>query len=52
MKNIINYSVDDSGVLKVYKGNAILFEAQDFLGATDEEIGKFIDEVLNEEDKK
>ena len=44
----INYNVDDFGVLRVYKGNTILFEAQDFLSTPKSEIEKFIDENLNE----
>lgn len=49
MNNRINYNVDDFGVLRVYRGNAILFEAQDFQGATKEEIENFIEENLQGE---
>lgn len=48
MKNVINYNVDDYGVLRVYKGNAILLESEDWLGTPEEEIEKFIDENLEE----
>ena len=48
MSGKINYNVDDYGVLRVYKGNAILFEAQDFLSTPKAEIEKFIDENLEE----
>lgn len=44
MDNKINYNVDDFGVLRVYRGNAILFEAQGFQNATKEEIENFIEE--------
>lgn len=44
--NEINYNVDDFGVLRVYRGNTILFEAQDFLSTPKEEIENFIDENL------
>ena len=47
--NKINYNVDDFGVLRVYRGNAILFEAQDFLSTPKEEIENFIDENLQGE---
>ena len=49
MDDIINYNVDDYGVLRVYRGNTILFEAQDFLGTPQSEIEKFIDENIEEE---
>lgn len=49
MKNIINYNVDNFGVLRVYRGNTILFEAQDFLNTPKDEIEKFIDENLEGE---
>ena len=49
MQDIINYNVDDFGVLRVYRGNAILFEAQDFLNTPKNEIEKFIDECLEGE---
>ena len=49
MNNKINYNVDDFGVLRVYRGNAILFEAQDFLSTPKEEIENFIDENLQGE---
>ena len=49
MDKVINYNVDDYGVLRVYKGNAILFEAQDFLSTPKSEIEKFIDENIEEE---
>lgn len=48
MKNVVNYNVDDYGVLRVYKGNAILLESEDWLGTPREEIEKFIDENLEE----
>lgn len=43
----INYNVDDYGVLRVYCGNTILFEAQDFLSTPKSEIEQFIDENLH-----
>lgn len=46
MEQVINYNVDDYGVLRVYRGNAILFEAQDFLSTPREEIEDFIDENI------
>lgn len=46
MNNKINYNVDDFGVLRVYRGNTILFEAQDFSNTPKEEIENFIDENL------
>ena len=46
----INYNVDDKGVLRVYRGNMILFEAQDFLSTPKSEIEKFIDENLEGEE--
>lgn len=49
MKDVINYNIDDYGVLRVYRGNAILFEAQDFLSTPRSEVEKFIDENLEEE---
>ena len=49
MDNRINYNVDDFGVLRVYRGNAILFEAQDFLNTPKEDIENFIDENLQGE---
>ena len=49
MDDRINYNVDDYGVLRVYRGNAILFEAQDFLNTPKSEIEKFIDENIEEE---
>lgn len=49
MDNIINYNVDDYGVLRVYRGNTILLEAQDFLNTPESEIEKFIDENIEEE---
>ena len=48
-KQQINYNVDDFGVLRVYKGNTILFEAQDFLSTPKDEIVKFIDENIEEQ---
>ena len=48
MDKKINYNVDDYGVLRVYRGNAILFEAQDFASTPKKEIEKFIDETLDE----
>lgn len=48
MENIINYNVDDYGVLRVYRGNSILFEAQGFQGTTDDYIENFINEKLGE----
>lgn len=48
MDDIISYNVDDYGVLRVYRGNAILFEAQDFLSTPKSEIEKFIDENIEE----
>ena len=48
MDNRINYNVDDFGVLRVYRGNTILFEAPDFLSTPEEEIENFIDENLKE----
>lgn len=48
MDDRINYNVDDYGVLRVYRGNAILFEAQDFLDTPQSEIEKFIDENIEE----
>lgn len=45
-KQQINYNVDDNGVLRVYKGNTILLEAQDFLSTPKDEIEKFIDENI------
>lgn len=48
MKDVVNYNVDDYGVLRVYKGNAILLESEDWSGAPREEIEKFIDETLEE----
>lgn len=48
MKDVINYNIDDYGVLRVYRGNAILFEAQDFLSTPRSEVEKFIDENLEE----
>ena len=45
----INYNVDDNGILRVYRGNMILFEAQDFGNKTKSEIEKFIDENLEDE---
>ena len=50
MNNKINYNVDDFGVLRVYRGNVILFEAQDFLSTPKSEIEKFIDENLEGEE--
>ena len=49
MEKQINYNVDDYGVLRVYRGNAILFEAQDFLDTPEKEIENFIDEYLAED---
>ena len=46
MEDTINYNVDDYGVLRVFRGNTILFEAQDFLSTPKSEIEKFIDENL------
>lgn len=43
---VISYNVDDFGVLRVYCGRSILFEAQDFLGTPRAEIERFIDENL------
>ena len=48
-KQQINYHVDDFGVVRVYKGNTILFEAQDFLSTPKDEIEKFIDENIEEQ---
>lgn len=48
MDNIINYNVDDYGVLRVYRGNTILLEAQDFLGTPTSEIEQFINENIEE----
>lgn len=48
MEQIINYNIDDYGVLRVYKGNTILFESEDWLGTPDDEVEKFIDENLTE----
>lgn len=48
MKNVVNYNVDDYGVLRVYKGNTILFESEDWLGTPREEIENYIDENLEE----
>ena len=45
---IITYNVDDYGVLRVYRGKAILFEAQDFSHIAKCEIEDYIDEVLFE----
>ena len=42
----VNYNVDDYGVLRVYRGNAILFEIQDCGECTDNEIRKIINEEL------
>lgn len=44
----INYNIDDYGVLRVYRGKEILFEAQDFLSTPRAEVEKFIDENLEE----
>lgn len=52
MKDVINYNIDDYGVLRVYRGNAILFEAQDFLSTPRSEVEKFIDENLEEEEEE
>lgn len=49
MEKTINYNVDDFGVLRVYRGNTILFEAQDFLSTPKEEIENFIDENIQGE---
>lgn len=43
---VINYNVDDFGVLRVYCGRSILFEAQDFLSTPRSEIEAFIDDNL------
>lgn len=48
MNKQINYNVDDYGVLRVYKGDTILLEAQDFLSTPKSEIENFIDENLEE----
>lgn len=50
MTNEINYNVDDFGVLRVYRGNTLLFEAEDFLSTPKEEIENFIDENLTTEE--
>ena len=42
----INYNVDDYGVLRVYRGNAILLESEDWLSTPRDEIERFIDENL------
>ena len=49
MDKIINYNVDEFGVLRVYRGNTILLEAQDFLSTPKDEIERFIDENIEEE---
>lgn len=46
MKNVVNYNVDDYGVLRVYKGNTILLESEDWSGTPREEIENYIDENL------
>lgn len=44
----INYNVDNYGVLRVYDGRAILFEAVGFENTSAEKVKDFIDEVLSE----
>ena len=44
----INYNVDDFGVLRVYSGKAILFEASGFENTSAEKVKDFVDEVLAE----
>ena len=44
----INYNVDDNGILRVYNGNAILFEISECQDNTDEEIQNIIMEQLKE----
>ena len=45
----VNYNVDDYGVLRVYRGNRILFEIQDCGKNTDDEIREMINEELERE---
>ena len=45
MENI-SYSVSDGGVLRVYMGNAILFELSECQDNTDKEIQELVREVL------
>ena len=49
MRDVINYNVDDYGVLRVYRGNVILIESEDWASTPAEEIEKFIDENIEEE---
>lgn len=49
MAGVINYNVDDYGVLRVYRGNVILGESEDWSGRSDEDIEKFIEEEYGQE---
>lgn len=49
---MINYSVNEYGLLRCYDDELLLFEAQGFDDATTEQIENFIDECLEQEGYK
>ena len=49
---IVNWNVDDDGVLKTYSGNNSLFEISECQDMSDEQIEELIDDVLEESNYK
>lgn len=47
-ENVINYNIDDNGVLRVYRGeNTILFEISECANCSDKDIQTIIKEELD-----